>query len=432
MSEAGRESKTPSNGDAPRSRDTPRDRDAARNDDTPRNDDLPAVAVVGAGAVGTTAAHDLAAAGADVTVFERDRVAGAASGRAAGVLYDAFAHPVDARVADRAMERFRALDGRGDFSFTETPYVWLAREGDDRRAAAIREQVSRMCEHGRDAELVAPEALRAEFPALRTDDVAVAAVARGGGRTEPHTYAELLASMAEAEGATVRTGVEAAVRTDPPRVLADGEQEDFDAMEEDFDAVLVAAGARTKQVLADAGIAVPLKPYRVQALTTAAVAPSVPMLYDATGGFYLRPRDGGILAGDGTEPVEADPDDWDPAGDDWFVEEMTSGLAHRIPSLDADLPVTEAWAGLCVATPDRDPLLGPVAEGLFVAAGWQGHGFMRAPALGEAAADAVLDGVRPDSVDRASGGDRIPEFDPGRFDGDEEFEVVEGMAVDVE
>jgi sarcosine oxidase subunit beta len=56
--------------------------------------------------------------------------------------------------------------------------------------------------------------------------------------------------------------------------------------------------------------------------------------------------------------------------------------------------------------------------GLFVAAGWQGHGFMRAPALGEAAAEAVL-GENP-----------LPEFDPTRFDGDEEFPIVEGMAVE--
>jgi glycine/D-amino acid oxidase-like deaminating enzyme len=39
------------------------------------------VAVVGGGAVGVTAAHDLAAGGADVTLYERDDLAGGASGR---------------------------------------------------------------------------------------------------------------------------------------------------------------------------------------------------------------------------------------------------------------------------------------------------------------------------------------------------------------
>jgi glycine/D-amino acid oxidase-like deaminating enzyme len=43
---------------------------------------------------------------------------------------------------------------------------------------------------------------------------------------------------------------------------------------------------------------------------------------------------------------------------------------------------------------------------------------MRAPALGAAVAEQVL------------GGDPIQGFEPSRFDGDESFEVVEGMAVE--
>ncbi|MEA5387699.1 hypothetical protein VB779_12080 [Haloarculaceae archaeon H-GB11] len=43
---------------------------------------------------------------------------------------------------------------------------------------------------------------------------------------------------------------------------------------------------------------------------------------------------------------------------------------------------------------------------------------MRAPALGEAVAAEIRGGVG------------IPSFDPGRFDGDESFEVVEGMAIE--
>jgi sarcosine oxidase subunit beta len=80
--------------------------------------------------------------------------------------------------------------------------------------------------------------------------------------------------------------------------------------------------------------------------------------------------------------------------------------------------VDRAWAGLCTATPDGDPLLGELREGLYVAAGWQGHGFMRAPATAEVVAEQIL------------GGDGVPAFDPDRFDGDEEFEIVEGMAVE--
>lgn len=49
------------------------------------------VAVVGLGAVGATAAYDLARWGADVTAFDAGRVASGSTGRAAGIAYDASA-----------------------------------------------------------------------------------------------------------------------------------------------------------------------------------------------------------------------------------------------------------------------------------------------------------------------------------------------------
>ncbi len=381
------------------------------------------VAVVGGGAVGVTAAHDLAREGVDVTLYEREQVAAGASGRAAGVLYDAYADRRDARIGRRALERFREVAGEGDFEFTSCPYVWLARGGDEKCAAAVREQVPRMREHGLDVELLDGDELGERFPALRADDVAVAGVAAGAGYADPGSYVRAMADRARAAGVDVRTGVHAQVRTDPPRVLAadaDGRAharsvttpEEGQSIE--YDAVLVAAGAHTAALLAEAGVQVPLKPYRVQALA-GGPAYEGPMCYDATGGFYLRPHPAGVLAGDGTEPVEADPDDWERDGDDWFVREVGDGLAHRT---GIDLDVDRAWAGLCVATPDRNPLLGELVDGLYVAAGWQGHGFMRSPALAEAVAGRIL------------GGDGIDGFDPARFDGDEEFEIVEGMAVE--
>lgn len=69
------------------------------------------VAVVGAGAVGVTAARELAERDAEVTLFEAGEVAAGSSGRAAGICYDAFADRVDAELADQSLARFRDLPG---------------------------------------------------------------------------------------------------------------------------------------------------------------------------------------------------------------------------------------------------------------------------------------------------------------------------------
>ena len=361
------------------------------------------VAVVGGGAVGVTAAFDLATRGADVTLYERDEIAAESTGRAAGLLYDAYAEDVDARIAERAMERFDAL---------------AAAETDDRVGLLLeigalcndataddgdpteRALVAAAADHGLDVDALSPGELGREYPALRVDDIEAAAVARNAAVADTAAYARGMAEKACEAGADVRTNTEATLSRDPLRVNGVA-----------YDAVVVAAGAHTKPVLADVGVDVPLKPYRVQALT--ASGPDVPLFWDGTRDYYARPHPTGLLAGDGTQRREFDPDTYDRSADDAFVDDTVDKLRYRVP--DADLSVDRAWAGLCVATPDKNPLLGELEDGIFVAAGWQGHGFMRSPATGEAVAELVL-------------GDRekIGPYDPTRFDGTEEFAVRAG------
>ena len=394
-----------------------------------RNETAPAVAVVGGGAVGVTAAHDLAARGADVTLYERGELGAGSSSRAAGVLYDAYAEDVDAALAARAIERFRAFDrSLPGFSFAPCPYVIAVREGDP-DADAVPAMVDRMRSHGRDVSVVDPAALAERFPIV-TDDLAVAAVAEGAGWCDPASYVAAMGRRARREGVAVETETPVSLTGDRPELRVGGRRDDGDDTRE-FDAVVVAAGARTADVLADAGIAVPVVPYRVQALTSA-VAYDGPMVYDATAGAYLRPHPTGLLAGDGTEPVAADPDEYDREGDDWFVDAVTETLRERTDAArDGEVDVERAWAGLCTATPDGDPLVGPVgdASGLFVATGWQGHGFMRAPAVGEHVAEGVLASLGDTETD-APGSPWIEPFDPDRFDGDEAFEITEGMSIE--
>lgn len=364
------------------------------------------VAVVGGGAVGATTANDLAELGAEVTLFEAGTIAAGSSGRAAGVCYDAFADRLDAELATRALERFRTLSGAGAFVFEDRPYVWLAREGDERKVEAIESHVARMRANDLDVRLVTPEVVEERWPALVTDDVARAAVAENAGCTAPGAYTELMAARARDAGVTVRERTPASL---------DGREVNG----EPFDAVVVAAGAHTRAVCEPVA-PLPIKPYRVQALVTEAVEFDVPQLYDASGGYYLRPREGGLLVGDGTEPIERDPDDFEREADAWFLDECDG---YEQQALGRSFDARRAWAGLCTATPDGNPLFGELADGVFVAAGWQGHGFMRAPAFSDILANRVVSGLDHDAL-RA--------FAPTRFDGDEEFEIVEGMERNVE
>jgi sarcosine oxidase subunit beta len=99
-----------------------------------------------------------------------------------------------------------------------------------------------------------------------------------------------------------------------------------------------------------------------------------------------------------------------PPGDDtrvdWsFLDRITAVAQRRWPPL-LDARVKTAWAGLYENTPDFQPLIGPLHAGLWIAAGFSGHGFMMAPVVGRWLADWIADGAPP--VDLSA-------FAPGRF-----------------
>ncbi|MFC7072711.1 NAD(P)/FAD-dependent oxidoreductase [Halovenus rubra] len=374
------------------------------------------VAVVGAGAVGLTTALDLASERTDVTVYEADTVAGGSSGRAAGVCYNAFAAEPNATLGQEAIDRFRAFEADGA-PFTECPYVWLAQTGDNTKVDLVREGIQRMQELGVEAEELDAATLTERFPALRTDDVAVGGVTAGGGYTDAGKYTAWLADRARDAGVSIEEETPVSIETEPPAVRLAGSGDSRRVV----DTVIVAAGAHSKELLAAVDVSIPMKPYRVQALVgevSVGGKPAgwEPIVYDTSADCYLRPHAEGLLAGDGTEECEANPDNYQRDANAEFSENLAARVTHRIP--DCGLEVDRAWAGLCTATPDRDPLVGEVRDGVYVATGFQGQGFMRSPAIGRRLADEVL------------GGDGIEAFDPSRFDGDESFEVREGMAVE--
>ena len=50
-------------------------------------------------------------------------------------------------------------------------------------------------------------------------------------------------------------------------------------------------------------------------------------------------------------------------------------------------------------TPDHQPILGEVEDGVYVAAGFSGHGFMIAPAVARIIADVVLENRRDPALE---------------------------------
>lgn len=55
--------------------------------------------------------------------------------------------------------------------------------------------------------------------------------------------------------------------------------------------------------------------------------------------------------------------------------------------------IRASWAGLYEMTPDRHPVIGPAIAGLWIAAGFSGHGFQQGPVVGKILAEMIVDGA---------------------------------------
>lgn len=371
------------------------------------------VTILGAGIAGCALAHHLATRQVGpVLVYDPATPGAGATGRAAGVVTEQLWDPWDVEVARESKEEYARLAERWDPSaYTVNGFARWTHDGV--AAEVLAEAVTRLRGWGVEVRPIGPEELADRVPWGRFDDLRGAIWSAGDAVVTPSAMAEIYAEAARNAGvdfqlATPMSGLR---RSDGGWELETGGRMIRSRR------LVVAAGAWSKRLFQRIGHALPLSPYRTQAAvlrpSTASTA-SFPSVHDIDLDVYVRPEaNGRILAGDGTELVEVDPDTFRPGGDEPFVTHLAESFARRFPGW-ADAELVRAWAGVCTSTPDRRPLVGPVdpAVGLFALTGFNGFGVMRAGGVARRLAE-VMAG--------SDGGteqlDRIRSVLPGRLAG---------------
>jgi len=351
------------------------------------------VIVLGAGIAGTALAYHLAKRSVGPTLLYDPRTpAAGATGRAAGIVTEQLWNEWDVAVTRLARKEYAELAARRDPSaFTENGFVrWTSQEG---AARVLTEATARLRGWGVEVRAFGRTELERAVPWGRFDDVVGAIFSPGDAVVTPSTLTDLYADEARRAGADLETG-------SPFHRLA---QEDggwtLEAGARSVRArrVVVAAGAWSKRILAELGHPLPLAPYRTQAATLRA-PPGGPEVFasvhDIDLDVYARPEGSGrILAGDGTELVEVDPDRTPSGGDERFLGHLAESFTSRFPGW-ANSELVRAWSGVCTSTPDRRPLVGPVpgAAGLYALTGFNGFGVMRGGGVAQRLAEVLAAG----------------------------------------
>ena len=159
--------------------------------------------------------------------------------------------------------------------------------------------------------------------------------------------------------------------------------------------VVLAAGLGSRELAATVGIDIPMQPAMLEALVTEAQPPMFDqMLGTAEADFYGHQTKHGSFVFGGSSGLEGfTRDNGTPICYSKTAPCICRGIMKYFPHL-ADAKIVRTWAGWMDKCADGVPVLGTVEEvpGLILAAGFTGHGFGIAPAVGDQLAELIVTG----------------------------------------
>ncbi|HRI95002.1 MAG TPA: FAD-dependent oxidoreductase [Nocardioides sp.] len=368
--------------------------------------------VVGGGVNGLSIARALAERGVhDVLLLERRTLASGGTGKSSGIVRCHYGVPSLAAMAWRSLPLLESL--ADEIGFHQVGYLVTVGPQDE---DALRANVAMQQRLGIDVSMTSMDVASGLWPHMQTGDLCAAALEPRGGYADASQLALHFAARAREAGATIRQGHPVS------RLVTRGEQivglELSSGERIDADVVVIAAGVWSADLLGGVDVDVPLRGLRAGMLLMDAGKElgELPVLSDLESVHYVRAEGSGrLLVGnsDHSAPVYMDADSYVDRMTNDELEEAVGKALHRFVGLP-DARVTTTYVGCYDITPDWNPVISSVpVDGVYVAAGFSGHGFKISPAVGDLVADLVLEGDSRDPVIAASDF-RLSRFDEGK------------------
>ncbi|MEZ4626460.1 MAG: FAD-binding oxidoreductase, partial [Thermomicrobiales bacterium] len=341
----------------------------------------------------------------NVVVLERDQIARGATADAAGGIRQQFSSATNIELATWSVRVWETYEERFgvDINFRQQGYLFLldspAEEATFRKNLALQQSM------GVPSRWVTPDEIRELNPYILLDNVVGGTFCPEDGWADTYNCTLGFARAArdlgveireetDVTGITVENGRVTGVTTSAGTIATN--------------TVIIAAGPQTRLVGNLAGVELQVDPYRRMSFITEPfdkIPQTLPMTIEFSTGLYFHPESRGFLTGMGNRD---EPSSFNKTVDEAWMMTNVENLIRRAPAFE-DAAIMRGWAGFYEVTPDDNPLVGLVdeVEGLAVAAGFSGHGFMQGPAIGACMAELLLEGAAR-TVD-------ITPFRPSRF-----------------
>jgi FAD-dependent oxidoreductase domain-containing protein 1 len=376
------------------------------------------VVIVGGGAMGSSTAYHLMKAdpSLSVAVIERD----SSYARASTTLSDGnvriqFNLEENIRMSQYALEVLRTFD---DAMATESfkPDVGARHQGnlffaDETGKAEAMRGIETQRQLGCDVTWMASDEIQRRFPGLRLEGLVGGSFAQVDGSVDPSAVLRGFRSKAKELGANYLDDevvellsvddVMSGVRLRSGRYLMSP-------------VVVNCAGAWSADLVRPLGLELPVIPLMrtVYVVSTTVPTAGMPSLFLPSGVYAIPESDRSWLIA-WSLPEDPIGFDFTPASQQRFTDLIWPELHSHLPVFDS-LKVETAWAGLYdVNTMDGNAILGewPRIGGLFLAAGFSGHGFQQSPAVGRYLAELIV-GRSPILDLSRLGGQRVLDNEP--------------------
>lgn len=274
---------------------------------------------------------------------------------------------------------------------------------------------SAMSRHKLQFETLSPQELKKRYPMLRYPANYGAVLDAKAGILRADKALAAFQQVFKLHGGVIRDGepVSAIFPDQGPYVVVNTTKGQYCAKN-----LVLATGAWTSKLLGILGLRLPLKPLRITVCywrenwSDAFRSDRFPCFIDSgeppenplTYGLPSEEYPGHVKVCLHVGP-EIDPDNRDDADDSWVMEKITSYVSKCMPGLVPKPSIVETC--MYTVTPDEQAVIDrhPQFSNIIIAAGFSGHGFKLAPAVGKAVAELVLHkkasyDMRPFSVSR--------------------------------
>ena len=354
----------------------------------------PDIVIVGAGITGCSTAYELSKAGFKVQVFERHFPAAMASGWTLAGVRQSGRHQAELPLAKYSIDKWSSLSEELQYNigYIQEGNLRLAR--DEGESSTIQLLVKQQKEAGLDITYLSNNKSVREVAPLLSKKIHSASFCRTDGHADPISTVEAYKLAAERNGCIFHVG-----REIKKLCVSEGKLEGVFGSEGKINtnSCLLACGVQTNLLMTDSNFSVPMSIPIVTVIQTEPVDKILkPVIGVGNANMSMRQEKSGSFR------LSSGAQDWSgkltekdrkpyalPSLEKVYA---TLDLGFNVLPLLKESPIRDVWGGLLDLTPDALPVMDKVPDinGLYVAAGFSGHGFGIAPATSHILSNLLL------------------------------------------